>query len=161
MGLPGLSSRRRLNVRRRRHRRLSDELRRQIADSLEVKRVEDLEREHQLPELDLSVRPLEDPGPTGDGQVRVIVRQVRALYGQVAVLAEVEAEDGLVPVPFLLGHVPDEDADAGGDPQAPLQVAGVDLVGEGDQVAERVHWFLTQFQDRRASPVSLVDLVHV
>jgi len=37
------------------------------------------------------------------------------LHGDMAIVAEVETEQGLVPIPFLLGVVRDESAQAGRD----------------------------------------------
>lgn len=136
-----LGGRRRLDVRRRFH-RLNKKFLGQITNTLEIKGIEDLEGENKLLKLDLSVRPLEDSRTSGDGQVGVLVRQVRALDGYVAVIAEVEAVDGLVAVAFFVGDVLDEHAEAAGYAEPLLQVAGVDLVGERHEVAERVYLLL-------------------
>lgn len=136
-----LGGRRRLDVRRRFH-RLTKKFLGQITNTLEIKGIEDLEGENKLLKLDLSVRPLEDSRTSGDGQVGVLVRQVRALDGYVAVVAEVEAVDGLVAVAFFVGDVLDEHAEAAGYAEPLLQVAGVDLVGERHEVAERVYLLL-------------------
>jgi hypothetical protein len=99
----------------------------QVRDAPEVEGVEDLEGEYDLVELDLAVGALEDAGAARDGQVRLLVGQVRALHRDVAVVAEVEAVDGLVPVAVAVGDVLDEHADAGGDAQPLVQAAVVNL----------------------------------
>ena len=78
-------------------------------------------------ELDLAVGALEDARPAGDRQVRLLVGQVRALHRDVAVVAEVEAVDGLVPVAVPVRDVLDQHADPRRDPQPLVQAAAVHL----------------------------------
>jgi hypothetical protein len=159
----------------------------QVGDALEVQGVEDLEGEDDLVELDLAVGALEDAGAASDGEVRLLVGQVRTLHGDVAVVAQVEAVDGLVPVAVALRHVLDQEADPGRHAQALVKAPVVhlqtaiqavvskstpgrkkteegktDLVSEGDQVAQRVLRLLgAEAEVGRALAVALVDLVHV
>lgn len=105
----------------------------QVRDALEVEGVEDLEGEDDLVELHLAVDALEDARPAGDRQVRLLVGQVRALHRDVAVVAEVEAVDGLVPVAVAVGDVLDQHADPRRDPQPLVQAAVVNLRGGGGE----------------------------
>ena len=126
MGLGGLGGWRWLDGRGRRDGR-AEQLPRQVGDALEVEGVEDLEGEDDLVELDLAVGAFEDAGAAGDGEVGLLVGQVRALHGDVAVVAEVEAVDGLVAVAVALRHVLDQDADPRRDPQPLVQASAVQL----------------------------------
>ena len=113
MALGGLGGGRGLDVGRGRD-GLSQELFRQLANAFEVECVEKLEGKHELLQFDLPVGAFEDAGAARDGQVGVLVGQVGALHGEVAVFAEVEAENGLVAVALLLGDVADQNAEARG-----------------------------------------------
>lgn len=106
---------------------LAQKLRREVRYALEVESVEELEREDDLLELHLAIHPLEYTGSTSHRQIRVLVRQVRPLHRDVAVVAKVEAVDGLVPVAFLLRLVLDQYAYSGGYAGPFLQVPGVNL----------------------------------
>lgn len=140
---------------------LAEELLREVLDALEVESVEELEREHNLVELDLAGGPLKDAGAAGDGEICVLVRQIRALNGNVTVVSEVETVDGLVSVSFLLRLVLDQNADSCGYAHALLHTPCVQLVAEGDEITEGIDRFLTQSENSRTSTVPLVDLVNV
>ena len=126
MWLGGLCRRRGLDGRGRQHWR-AEQLPRQVRDALEVEGVEDLEGEDDLVELDLPVGALEHPGASGDGEVGLLVGEVWPLHGEVAVVAEVDAVDGLVAVPVALRHVLDQDADPRRDPDPLVQAPVVHL----------------------------------
>jgi hypothetical protein len=115
----------------------AEQLPRQVRDALEVESIEDLEGEDDLVELDLPVGALEDAGAAGDGEVGLLVSQVRALHADVAVVAEVHAVDGLVAVTVALRHVLDEDADPRRDPDPLVQASVVHLqqAGKSNEVA--------------------------
>lgn len=102
-----LSCRRRLNRGRRRH-RFNHQLRRYILDPLQIKRIKQLKWEDDLLQLDGPIHPLKDAGAAGDCQVGVLVGEVGALNGNVAVIAEVEAVHSLVSVALLLRRVLDQ-----------------------------------------------------
>lgn len=125
----------------------SGELHRQISDNtFQVKSVEQLGRIHKLMKLDLSVSSFEDAGATGDGEKRVLVSQVRSLNGNVTVFAEVEAVRSFEAFAFLLRNVLDQNAETCGDPDAFLEVSGVEFVSERDEVADaKLLWVLAEF----------------
>lgn len=106
---------------------LTEKLLWKVLDAPEVESVEDLEGEHNLVKLDLADDTLEDAGATGDGKVRVLIGQIRSLNGNMAIIAEVEAEDGLVSVTFLLRLVLDQNADTCRDAHALLHTPCVQL----------------------------------
>lgn len=94
----------------------------QLSDPFEVEGVEELEGEDDLLQLHLSVRPFEHARPSRHGQIRILVRKIRPLYGNVTVVPEVEAVYGLVTVPLLLRHMLYQHADAGRYTQPLLKV---------------------------------------
>lgn len=124
--LAGLGRRRRLHGRRGRH-GIAEQLLGQLRDALQVEGVEELEGEDDLAQLRMPGRPLEDAGPAGNGQVSVLVCQVRPLHRYVAVVAEVEAKYRFVSVTLLLRHMLDQDADPRRDPQPLSKVTTVNL----------------------------------
>lgn len=126
MRLAGLGCRRRLHGGRGGH-GLAEQLLGQLRDALQVESVEELEGEDDLVQLHLPGRPLEDAGPAGDGQVSVLVCQVRPLHRYLAVVAEVEAKYSFVPVTILLWYMLDQDADPRRDPQPLLKIATINL----------------------------------
>ena len=101
---------------------LTQQLGWQLTDPFEIEGVEELEGEDELLKLDLAVHPFEHARPARNGQIRILVRKIRSLYGYVTVVSKVEAVDGLVTVPFLLRHVLDENADTGRYSQTLLKV---------------------------------------
>ena len=126
MGLTGLSGWRWLHIGRRGD-RLPQEIRRQLLDALQVKGVEELEGENNLLKLNLTVGPFEDSGTTGDGQIRILVGQVRPLHRYVTIVSEIEAVYGLVPVSFLPWNILYQHAYPRCYSQPLLQVSRVDL----------------------------------
>ena len=102
---------------------LTQQLGWQLTDPFEIESVEELEGEDELLKLDLAVHPFEDTRSACNGQIRILVRKIRSLYGYVTVVPKVEAVDGLVTVPFLLRHVLDQHTDAGRDTYSLLKVS--------------------------------------
>jgi len=88
---------------------------RKLFDALQVKRVVQLEGENELLQLHLAIAAGEDSRASRDGQVGVLVGDVSPLHGDMAVVAEVETVQGLIPIAILLGVVRDESAQAGRD----------------------------------------------
>lgn len=83
---------------------------RKLLDALQIERVVQLDGEDELLQLHFAIAPGENSRPSCDGQVAVLVCDVRSLHRDVAIVAEVETVRGLVPIAFLLGIVRDERA---------------------------------------------------
>jgi hypothetical protein len=124
--LTSLSGRARLNSWIGLH-RLPKKLFGQVSNTLQIKCVEKLEGENNLLQLHLSVHPLKDPRTTSHSQTRILEGQIGSLHRYVTVVPEVEAVDRLVPVPFLLRFVFDQNAYSRCDPRPFLQVSGIQL----------------------------------
>lgn len=127
LGFTSLSSRAGLNTRVWFHKLHRRKLLRQVLNPLQVKSVQDLEREHNLVQLHMPVHPFEDPRTTSHRQAGVLVSQVGSLDRNVTIVPEIEAVHGLVSVTFLFRLAFDQNAQTSRYPQAFLKISGVYL----------------------------------